>query len=51
MIDFGLNAQEEDKDLLQYYWFESAFSPDQCQEIINIGKTYPQEGGHTWIKC
>ena len=48
MIDFGLVAQEENKDLLQYYWFESAFSPDQCQEIINIGKTYPQEGGHTF---
>lgn len=48
MIDFGLAAQEENKDLLQYYWFESAFSPDQCQEIINIGKTYPQEGGHTF---
>ena len=48
MIDFGLNAQEENKDLLQYYWFESAFSPEQCQEIINIGKTYPQEGGHTF---
>lgn len=48
MIDFGLNAQEENKDLLQYYWYESAFSPDQCQEIINVGKTYPQEGGHTF---
>ena len=34
--------------MLQYYWFESAFSPDQCQEIINIGKTYPQEGVHTF---
>ncbi len=45
MIDFGLNSQEEDKELLQYYWFESAFSPDQCKEIIAIGKSYPQEGG------
>tara|TARA_R100001443_G_scaffold45738_1_gene58733 strand:+ start:6023 stop:6613 length:591 start_codon:yes stop_codon:yes gene_type:complete len=48
MIDFGLTAQEENKDLLQYYWYESAFSPDQCQEIINIGKSYPQEGGQTF---
>ena len=48
MIDFGLTAQEENKDLLQYYWYESVFSPDQCQEIINIGKSYPQEGGQTF---
>ena len=48
MIDFGLIAQEENKDLLQYYWYESVFSPDQCQEIINIGKSYPQEGGQTF---
>ena len=48
MFDFGLAAQEENKNLLQYFWFESFFSPDQCQEIINIGKTYPQEGGHTF---
>ena len=45
MIDFGINAQEENKELLQYYWFESAFSPAQCQEIIKIGKSHPQEGG------
>jgi PKHD-type hydroxylase len=45
MIDFGINAQEEDKELLQYYWFESAFSPAQCKEIIKIGKSHPQEGG------
>ena len=48
MFDFGLAAQEENKNLLQYFWFESFFSPDQCQEIINIGKTYPQEGGQTF---
>ena len=45
MIDFGINAQEENKELLQYYWFESAFSPAQCKEIIKIGKSHPQEGG------
>ena len=48
MFDFGLTAQEENKNLLQYFWFDSFFSPDQCQEIINIGKTYPQEGGQTF---
>ena len=48
MFDFGLTAQEENKNLLQYFWFDSFFSPDQCQEIISIGKTYPQEGGQTF---
>jgi hypothetical protein len=45
MIDFGLTAQEESKNLLQYYWFESAFPPHLCQQIIDLGKSFPQEGG------
>ena len=48
MLDFGLNAQEENKNLLQYYWFESAFSPNLCQQIIDLGKSFPQEGGQTF---
>jgi PKHD-type hydroxylase len=48
MLDFGLAAQEENKNLLQYYWFESAFSPDLCQQIIGLGKSFPQEGGQTF---
>ena len=37
--------------MLQYFWFDSFFSPDQCQEIISIGKTYPQEGGQTFSEA
>ena len=48
MLDFGLKAQEENKNLLQYYWFESAFSPHLCQQIIDLGKSFPQEGGQTF---
>ena len=48
MLDFGLTAQEENKNLLQYYWFESAFSPDLCQQIIDLGRSFPQEGGQTF---
>ena len=48
MIDFSLTAQEENKNLLQYYWFESAFSPHLCQQIIDLGKSFPQEGGQTF---
>ena len=44
MLDFGLKAQEENKNLLQYYWFESAFSPHLCQQIIDLGKSFSQEG-------
>ena len=48
MLDFGLTAQEENKNLLQYYWFESAFSPHLCQQIIDSGRSFPQEGGQTF---
>ena len=48
MLDFGLTAQEENKNLLQYYWFESAFSPHLCQQIIDLGRSFPQEGGQTF---
>ena len=48
MLDFGLTAQEENKNLLQYYWFESAFSPHLCQQIIDLGRSFPQEGGPTF---
>tara|TARA_Y100000589_G_scaffold320480_1_gene350450 strand:+ start:2067 stop:2657 length:591 start_codon:yes stop_codon:yes gene_type:complete len=48
MLDFGLKAQEENKNLLQYYWFESAFSPHLCQQIIDLGKSFSQEGGQTF---
>lgn len=42
---FGLEQQEEGKELLSYYWFERAFSPKQCADIIELGRQYPQISG------
>ena len=44
LANFGLTAQEENKDLLSYYWFDSAFSPVDCSQIIEQAQSFPQEG-------
>lgn len=43
LLTFGLEKQEEGKDLLGYYWFRDGFSPVDCSQIIEQAKTFPQD--------
>jgi PKHD-type hydroxylase len=45
---FGLDHQEEKKDLLSYYFFKKAFSPEQCAKIIEQGRQFPRVSGATF---
>jgi PKHD-type hydroxylase len=44
---FGLEEQE-DKDLLSFYWFKSALTASECKDIIRIGKKFPKEKASTF---
>jgi PKHD-type hydroxylase len=45
---FGLDHQEEKKDLLSYYFFKKAFSPEQCAKIIEQARQFPRVSGATF---
>jgi PKHD-type hydroxylase len=53
-LDFDTNTTLENfgkrktGDLLDYYWFRSEFSADQCSEIISLCKKLPKEEGTTF---
>ena len=40
---FGLEQQEEDKNLLNYYWFENFFSKQECESIIELAKSFNKQ--------
>jgi PKHD-type hydroxylase len=41
-------AKRKTGNLLDYYWFNSEFSVDQCSEIISLCKKLPKEEGTTF---
>ena len=43
-------AKRKTGNLLDYYWFNSEFTADQCSDIISLCKKFPQEEGTTFAK-
>ena len=43
-------AKRKTGNLLDYYWFNSEFTADQCSDIISLCKKFPQEEGTTFSK-
>ena len=44
-LDLESFARRNTGNLLDYYWFNSEFSSDQCSEIISLCREFPQENG------
>ena len=45
---FGTRIDNSVKQLLNYYWFEDGFNPEECNKIIKVAKKYPQTIGSTF---
>jgi PKHD-type hydroxylase len=42
LLIFGLEEEEEKKDLLSFYWFKNGFSKDDCEQIKEQAKAFSQ---------
>ena len=42
LLIFGLEDEEEKKDLLGFYWFKKGFSKDDCEQIKEQAQAFPQ---------
>jgi PKHD-type hydroxylase len=42
LTTFGLDKEEENKDLLGFYWFKGGFSKDDCEQIKEQAQLFPQ---------
>jgi len=42
LLTFGLEKEQEKKDLLGFYWFKGGFSKDDCEQIKEQAQVFPQ---------
>tara|TARA_R100000008_G_scaffold86724_1_gene81140 strand:- start:5468 stop:6085 length:618 start_codon:yes stop_codon:yes gene_type:complete len=45
---FGTRTKDGGPQLLNYYWFQEAFSSDECKNIISLAQEYEKQGGTTF---
>ena len=45
---FGTRIDNASKQLLNYFWFQNGFSPEECNKVIEVAKNYPQQNGGTF---
>lgn len=50
LLTFGLEEEEENKDLLGFYWFKGGFSKDDCEQIKQQARVFPQMKATTFAE-
>ena len=45
---FGLDSQEEEKEILSYYWFSNGFSKEECENIKLLSKSFESNEATTF---